>query len=298
MTSTPGRPARPPAAAPRSAGTAPRSRTSSAGRSAGCGREPGGEPLGGARGLARVRCRAPGRRRRSRAARLLAARARSPIASTSGRDVRSRANARRARFQTGRVEQAHARVGLRGARVHLERASGGQRLGEPPHRAELDVERRRRRPPSGTGHDVAALEAWSRSTPTRFAATRATGHARASRLAMRLQRADARAPIAGLDRDLVADGEAATGERARHHGAGARDREGAIDEQAHRRRRAAAGASSIIASSAARSSSRPSPVTDETATTGASASDGAVEPLARPRARRWRGSRRRRGRAS
>ena len=54
---------------------------------------------------------------------------------------------------------------------------------------------------------------------------------------MRLHRADARAPIAGLDRDLVAGIEAPAGERARHHGARARDREGAVDEQAGPRRR-------------------------------------------------------------
>ena len=139
----------------------------------------------------------------------------------------------------------------------------------------------------------------SRSAPTRFAATRATGHAGPRLCRWVCSDRIAGPPVAGFDRDLVADREAAARQRAGDDGAGALDREDAVDEQPRPGvgRGARRGArASRRARRAARRAPRPSPTRPARPAPRASAvpsSRSRTSSLARSPA-----SRRRRGRAS
>ncbi len=76
----------------------------------------------------------------------------------------------------------------------------------------------------------------SRSVPTRFAATRLTGQARSSaRLCVWSERIRVRRPV-GIQLHVVPHGHALPGQRARHHGARALDREHPVDEEPCARR--------------------------------------------------------------
>ena len=124
--------------APTSSGTSAAAPRRARARAAPAGRR--GRPRSGpraARGRARPcrgRCRARALRRRSRAGRPLAARTGRRRRARAGRDVRRRANARPPGSSAVAAEEPHERVGLGRARVHLERAAGGERLREAAHR--------------------------------------------------------------------------------------------------------------------------------------------------------------------